>query len=228
MADDTERRRFAVIGLGHFGAYVARSLYESGKEVLAVDLSAEVVKDAVEWSTEAVVADATDRETLEAIGLAEVDAAIISLGERMDVSTLAALHVKELGVSYIVVKALSEDHGKILTALGVHEVIHPEKDMALRLASRLARTDVIEVLPILPGYSIREIRAPSEFVGRSLRDLAIRNTLHVQLIAIQSGDGVHRRMNIVPRAEDVIQDGDLMVLLGDDRDLDRIREIIGK
>lgn len=223
-----EKNRFAVIGLGHFGAHVARTLYEAGKTVIAIDADEEKVQAAAEFSEQAVVADATEKHTLIALGVPEVDAAIIGLGSRMDVITLAALHVRDIGVPYVAVKALSEDHGRILTALGVHEVIHPEKDMAIRLASRLARKDVVDFLPLLPGYSITEVNAPPEFVGRSLGELALRNTLNVQLVAIQHRDGEKRGINIVPRANDVIHEGDMLILLGENRDLDRVTEIVNK
>jgi trk system potassium uptake protein TrkA len=221
-----KKQRFAVIGLGHFGKHAARTLFDLGKEVLAIDMDDEAVQDAAEFSSQAVVADATDRVTLESLGLGEVDAAIISLGERMDVITLAALHVREIGVPFIAVKALSEEHGRILEALGVHEVIHPEKDRAIRLANRLARADVVEFLPLLAGFSLIEVKAPPEFVGKSLRELALRNTLNVQIVAIQTRVGGKPTLKIVPRAEDVIHKGDLLILLGEDRDLDRIRDIV--
>jgi Trk K+ transport system NAD-binding subunit len=104
-----------------------------------------------------------------------------------------------------IVKALSGEHGRILKAIGAHEIIHPEKDAATRLAHR----------------SIAEITAPSQFVGKSLRELALRNRLAVQLTGIQRAG----ELKIVPRAEDVVEAGDLMMLHGADRDLDRIREI---
>ncbi len=214
--------RFAVLGLGRFGSYVARTLFDAGKEVLALDSGDDAVERVADYATRAAVVDATDREALEALGLGDVDGAIVSLGGRMDVITLAALHIREIGVPYIAVKALSEEHGRILLALGVHDVIHPEKDMAIRLGNRLARRDVVEFLPLLPGYSITEMRAPREFVGRSLKDLALRNNLNVQLVAIHHGS----EMNIVPRADDIINEGDLLVLLGDNRDLDRVRDIV--
>lgn len=221
-----DKRRFAVIGLGHFGAHAARTLYEAGKTVIAIDADEEVAQAAAEFSTRAVVADATDKQTLIALGIPEVDAAIISLGSRMDVITLAALHVKDIGVPYVAVKALSEDHGRILTALGVHEVIHPEKDMAIRLANRLARKDVVDFLPLLPGYSITEVKAPPEFVGRTLRELALRNMLNVQLVAIQHHEGGKCKINIVPGADDVIHEDDILILLGENRDLDRVTDIV--
>lgn len=218
-----KRDTFAVIGLGHFGAYALRVLYESGKDVIAVDLDPELVRASAEMAREAVTADATDSAALEAIGVAEVDVAIVSLGERLDVITLAALHLRELGVPYVAVKALSEEHGRILKAIGVHEIIHPEKDAATRLARRLVRQDLVDYLPWKAGYSIIEMEAPPEFVGKSLRDLGLRNRLQVQLIALQRGT----EMKIVPRAEDVIEAGDIMVLLGADKDLDRVKTIAG-
>jgi trk system potassium uptake protein len=222
-----KRERFAVIGLGHFGAYALRTLYEAGKEVIAVDLNPDVVRSAAEFARDAVTADATDPQALVNLGLADVDVAIVSLGERLDIITLAALHLKEIGIPYIAVKALSEEHGRILMALGVQEVVHPEKDSAVRLARRVARHDVLEYLPLLPGYSIVEIKAPAEFEGKSLKELALRNRLQVQLIGIHRGSGPDSEFRIVPRAEDVIQSGDLLILLGKDRDLDRIREVAG-
>ena len=220
-----KRERFAVIGLGHFGAYALRALYESGKDVIAIDRDADAVRSAAEFARDAVTADATDPHALVSLGLAEVDVAIVSLGERLDIITLAALHLKEIGVPYIAVKALSEEHGRILTALGIHEVVHPEKDSATRLARRLARQDVLEYLPLLPGYSIVEIRAPAEFVGKSLRELALRNRLRIQLIAIHRKKGAEDELKMVPRAEDVVEAGDLLILLGENRDLDRVREV---
>jgi trk system potassium uptake protein TrkA len=222
---NNKRERFAVIGLGHFGGYVLQTLYEHGKEVIAMDMDNEKVRDAAEFSRSAIVVDATDRQALEAIGLREVDVAIVSLGERMDIIMLAALHLKELGVPHIAVKALSEEHGRILRALGVDEIIHPEKDSAVRLAHRLVRHDLVDLLPIMPGYSIAEMRTPAEFIGKSLRELALRNTLNVQLVAIQRGDGADKQISIVPKPDDVLLENDLLFLLGDDSHLDRVREI---
>jgi trk system potassium uptake protein TrkA len=221
-----QRNHFAVIGLGHFGSHAARTLYQAGKTVIAIDMDEEVVQEAAEFATQAVVADATDQNTLIALGIRDVDAAIISLGARLDVITLSALQVIELGVPYVAVKALSEDHGKILKAIGVHEVIHPEKDLAIRLANRLARKDVVDFLPLAHGFSITEIKAPARFVGKTLRELAIRNTLSVQLVAIQRLKDNKPEINIVPTAEDVIEENDILILLGENRNLDRVTNIV--
>lgn len=217
-------KRFVVIGLGHFGAHAASTLYAAGKEVIAIDRDQEAIQAMADNSSQAVVADATDKAMLRALGVADADVAIISLGERMDVITLAALHVRELGVPYIAVKALSEDHGKILEALGVHEVIHPEKDVAVRLANKLSRTDVVDFLPLMPGFSIIEIKTPPEFVGRTLKELSLRNTLNVQLIAIKRGGKGPASCNIMPGADDKLGASDFLVMLGENQHLDRIRD----
>ncbi len=221
-------KRFVVIGLGHFGAHAASTLYAAGKEVIAIDRDQEAIQAMAENSSQAVVADATDKAMLRALGVGEADAAIISLGERMDVITLAALHVRELGVPYIAVKALSEDHGKILEALGVTEVIYPEKDVAVRLANKLSRTDVVDFLPLMPGFSIIEIKTPPEFVGRTLKELSLRNTLNVQLIAIKKNGQGGDACNIMPGADDKLAASDFLVLLGENRHLDRIRDKVKK
>ena len=110
--------------------------------------------------------------------------------------------------------------------IGVDEVIHPEKDMAILLANKLGRTDVVDFLPLMPGYSIIEIKTPPEFVGRSLAELSLRNKLNVQLIGIEKPGNGRKNVNIMPRAEDVLDKGDLLIILGADRDLDRIKEIV--
>lgn len=224
------KKRFAVIGLGHFGEHAARTLHEQGREVIALDADPDKVQRAAAHATLAAEIDATSYTALKNVGVGEVDAAIISLGERMDVIILAALHVKDLGVPFIAVKALSEDHGRVLERIGVSQVIHPEKEMAIRLANKLARKDVIEYLPLMSGYSVTRVQAPPEFVGRSLRDLALRNTLNVNLVGIQHQDntqpGGRGQLNIVPRAEDVILEGDMLILLGEDHHLDRITDIV--
>ena len=214
-------KRFAVIGLGHFGASVARKLYEEGREVIAIDADKERVQDAAEYSEQAICADATDKRTLENIGLNEVDAAIVSLGERMDVITLAALHLKEIGVPYLIVKAISADHEKILRAIGVNEVIHPEEFAAQSLATRLSLFGVSDFLPILPTYSVVLLKTPKCFLNQTVSVMESKN---VQVVAIQRG----KEMILTPSDEDVLQTDDTVVLLGENRNLNELAERIEK
>ena len=142
------RRRVVVIGLGIFGSQLARQLYESGLEVVAVDKDKDVVQRIKDFSTKAVVADASDMEVLEAIGVAEDDVVIISFGEDLSASTLLTLHLKELKVKTIIVKVPNEDYKRILLKVGASEAIIPEREMANKVARSLISPNIIEYLPI--------------------------------------------------------------------------------
>ena len=163
--------RYAVFGVGSFGRNVVRALFEQDQEVIAVDMDADSVESCTEFCSQAVVADATDKKALKALSIEMVDVAIVSLGERIDVITLAALHLVELGVPYVAVKAVSEDHEKILKALGVNEVIQPEKQAAVRLGTKLAMSHVMDVLQVVPGYAVVSMRATGDIVGRRVTEL---------------------------------------------------------
>ena len=217
-------RRFAVIGLGHFGFHVARRLYEDGHEVIAVDRDADAVKEIEEYVTEAVVTDASERENLEAIGIGEVDVAVVSLGERLDASILVTLYLKEMGVKRIVVKALSEDHAKVLTTIGATDVVFPERDMALRVAERLSTPTVLDQMEFMEGYSVVEMEAPKILHGMALRDADIRNRYGLSVVLIKR-KGPGGKVIVAPKAADVIEEGDVLVLLGEDAMIEKFKKL---
>jgi trk system potassium uptake protein TrkA len=207
--------RFAVIGLGKFGGAVARSLYEKGHDVIGIDSGRERVQDLRDEATQAIVADCTDQDTLKALGIEDADAVIVSLGERMDASTLVTLYLKELGVKKIVVKAVSEDHGKILALIGATEIVHPERDSAMRVATALGAKSILEYLPIGVGFSLVEMLSPPQFRGKTLADLQIRATYHVLVVAVKNGD----RLDLVPGGSYEVREGDILVAIGRNEDL---------
>jgi len=216
-------RSFVVIGLGKFGFNIAKTLYELGQEVTAIDVDKEVIQRIQDHSSQAVVTDATVSANLTALGVEEVDVAIVSLGEKMDASILVSLHLKELGLKEIWVKAISEDHGKILKRLGVTEVIHVEKDMAHRIAHNLSRPNVLDYLPVSEGYSIQETSVPQAFTGKSLLDLNLRKRFDINVIAIK--ELVPERLVLNPEADFILKDSDIMVILGRDQDLDKLKNL---
>ncbi|MGB9438987.1 MAG: TrkA family potassium uptake protein, partial [Desulfobacterales bacterium] len=127
-------KQFAVIGLGNFGYYLATQLYKKGHEVLAIDKKPNLVQEIKDKVNQAIVADATERETLEAMGLEQMDAAVVCIGSVLSNSILVTLNLKDIGVKRVLAKALSEAHGRILYKIGASEVFFPEKDLALSLA----------------------------------------------------------------------------------------------
>jgi trk system potassium uptake protein TrkA len=212
--------KFAVIGLGSFGENVAKTLYEKKHEVMAVDKSKEKIEEVKTYVTHAVNADAAVKENLQALDIQEMDVVVVGLGPEMEASILTVLYLHELGVKRIVAKALTVDHGKILDAVGATEVIYPEKDMAIKTAHRLSNPNILEYLPLLSGIDIQEIAPPEKFIGKSLRELDLINKYGIQVIAIK--EIIPERTTFIPKADFVIKDSDILVLMGEQNQLDKI------
>jgi trk system potassium uptake protein TrkA len=215
-------RKFVVIGLGMFGFYIAKSLYEKGHEVIAIDKNKDIVQKIKEFSTQAIVADATDKDTLVALGVQDVDGAIIGLGTSLDASVLVTLYLKEMGVKNIVAKAITEDHGKILNTIGATEIIFPEKDIAIKVATSVSSTNLLDYLPLAEGYSIMEIAPPGSFMGKTIRDLQLRNVYGVQIIAVK--ELIPERLNFIPSPDFIIKDSDSLIVMGKNEDLEKIEK----
>lgn len=167
-------KRYCVIGLGNFGFHVARTLYADGHEVIAIDTDREKVQRVRDYASYAILGDAASIEFLKGQGIQDVDAAIVSTGDRSHLATLITLYLKELKVPRILVKAIDEDHGRILEKVGATEIIFPEKDMAVRTARSLSSPNVLEYIPLAEDYSITEVGPPAHFLGKTLIDLDLR------------------------------------------------------
>lgn len=211
------KKQFAVIGMGRFGSSVAQTLYKLGFEVLAIDADEDKVQDVINLTTHAVEADATDEDALKALGIRNFDVVVVAIGEDIQASILTTLILKEMGVDMLIVKAQNELHGKVLTKIGADKVIFPERDMGQRVAHHLISPNIIDFIELSPEYSIVEIKAPKEFAGKSLRELDVRARYGCNVIAIRS-EGY---MNISPYAEDLIQQGDELVVVGKNEDLQK-------
>ena len=212
--------KFAVIGLGSFGSNVARTLYDKGHEVLAIDRDRERIAAADDIATNAVMTDAAVKENLEALGLQDMDVVVVSMGHEMEASILATLYLRELGVRRILAKALSEDHAKVLDAVGATEVVYPEKDMAVRTALRLSSPNILEYLPLANGVTIQEIAPSARIIGKTLKELDLTNRLGIQVIAVK--EIIPDNVVVIPRADFVIKDSDILVVIGEESKIGRI------
>jgi trk system potassium uptake protein TrkA len=221
---------FAVIGLGRFGSAMARTLAELGQEVIGIDSSEDRVREMADCLSQAVELDATDEKALRAAGVADVDVAVISIGENIESSLLVVMQVKDLGVKTIIAKAVTTLHGRILEKLGVTRVIFPERDMAIRVAHSLVVPNVTDYIELSKDFSIVELAAPADWVNRTLRELALRPRFGLTLIAIKrrsaTGDG--EITNVAPSADDRILEGDMLALLGDNDRLAHLEQLIGR
>ncbi len=216
-------KRFAVIGLGNFGFHAAKSLFEDGNEVVAIDLDRNRIQAIDPFCTEAVVMDATDKERLKSLGLEVMDSVIVSTGAKISTSLLITLHLQEIGVKKILAKALDEDHGKILKKVGATEIIHPEKDMAIRVARGLSTPNILDFIPLEEDYSLVQVDPPRAFIGKTLRELNLRAKYNVHVIAIK--ELVPENFVLVPPADFLIKDSDILIMLGKSQDIKRIKAL---
>jgi trk system potassium uptake protein TrkA len=199
-------KEFAVIGLGNFGATVARKLAEFKYKVTAVD---------------SILADATEREFLENLNVRNFECVVVSTGEDTHASILMTLHLKELGARRIIVKAKSDDHARILTKLGADEAIIPEKEMAIRVAHSLTRPNLIDFLPLTEHYVVAEVKAPVKFVGKTLKTLKLGTKHHIQLIAAK--DGSSGEFEFAPGGDYMVKQADLLFVLGKEADVEKLK-----
>lgn len=211
------KRQFAVIGLGRFGSSVAKALSGLGFEVLAIDESEQKIQELSSVVTHAIQADSTDEEALRSLGIRNFDVVIVAIGQDIQASILTTLILKELGVPKLIVKAQNELHGKVVTRIGADKVIFPERDMGFRVAHHLVSSNIVDYIELSDDYSIVELRAPQEMVGKNLKQLDIRAKHRCNVMAIKN-DG---KMNISPFAEDVIRASDVLVVVGKNDDLKR-------
>lgn len=216
-------KRFAVIGLGNFGFHAAKALYEDGNEVLAIDRDKGRVQAIDAHCTEAIVLDATDKDALKALGLENLNGVIISTGTKISISILICLYLHEIGIKKILVKALDEDHAKILKRVGATEIIHPERDMALRISRGLSRPNILDFIPLSEDFDLVQVGPPREFIGKNLKDLNLRAKYNVHIIAIK--ELVPENFILVPPASFVIKDSDILIMLGKTEDIRRIKAL---
>ena len=214
-------KSFIVVGLGRFGSQAAKRLYQQGCEVLAIDASNELVQQISDEVTQAVVADARDKEVLKALSAKDFDCAIVAIGGSLADSVLATMNLKELGIPYVVCKAHDETHREVLKKLGADRVVIPEQENADRLAKSLSSPNVLDYIELSEDYGIIEVPAPAQWQEKSLIELNVRAKLGVNILAVKrSGD-----VTVSPAADFRIAQGDILVVLGDTAALTAVQKL---
>jgi len=214
-------KRIGIIGAGRFGMALAESLTNAGTEVLLIDRNRPAIQNASEFAT-ALQGDATQPHVLEEAGFGECDLVVVAIGSNIEASMMATANCKELGVPNVVAKATSELHGKILRRIGADTVIYPDRDSAHRLARAIANHDVIDFLEVSEGFSIAEIDVPDGMRGKSLADSDFRNTTGLTILCIRraAADPVKPRTVVIPRADEILQSDDKLIVFGETKKLD--------
>lgn len=215
------KQQVVVIGLGRFGSSVARSLYNLGHDVLAMDVDEDRVQSMMGEVSYPVSGDATNENTLRELGVPDYDAAVVAVGSDVVASVMACVLLKTMGVAYVVARAHDDVHGNALDRIGVDKVIHPESEMGVRLAHNLFNPNLQEYLELAPNFGLSRMRAPEDFAEKTLKELGFsnpRDKYGLAVLAIKRG----RDITLNPDNDDRLKAGDLLVLAGKDEFLERL------
>lgn len=204
------KKQFAVLGIGRFGSKIAREIFYKGQEVVAIDKDENVIQAIKDQVTHAFIGDITDEAALREAGVADCDVAIVAESSNMESNIIAAQLCKELGIPKVICKAQNTLHGKILTKIGVDQIIYPEQDTAIKLANKLTSQGVLDYFDVGENLSIIGAKVPPEWAGQSLSDLDLRNKFNITILAIRRGS----ENLVIPAWSTVVEKDDIVVIFG--------------
>ncbi|MEE8465118.1 MAG: TrkA family potassium uptake protein [Dehalococcoidia bacterium] len=220
------KKQVCVIGLGRFGATISQELFQSGHDVLAIDVDEAKVQNQLGRATYSVRADATNESVLKELDVAEYDVCIVSLGsENVQASILVTVLLKDLGVPFIIARAANELHGSTLERIGVDRVVYPESESARRTAHVGFDTGVIDYMPIVPQFGISKLRPPEEMLGHTLEEAGLAGTADrhgISVLAIRRG----RTSFLHPAKDEEIKAGDVLIVAATNEQLGKIGDIV--
>ena len=217
-------KQFMVIGCGRFGSSIATTLFKLGHEVMVIDMDEERVQDIADEVTYAVQADVSDENVLMELGISNFDVVIVSISSNYQASIMATLIAKELGVKKVIAKAHDSLHGKVLTKIGADKIIYPERDMGVRVAHNLVSSNILDFIELSPDYSILEITALKQWANKTLKELRLPSNFGINVMAIKRGKDI----NVSPYADDLILEGDILVVIGNTKDIEKIEQRVGE
>ena len=219
------KKQVCVIGLGRFGATLSQELFQSGHDVLAIDVDEAKIQDQVDRATYAVRADATNESILKELDVAEYDVCVVSLGsENIQASILVSVLLKSMGVPFIIARAANELHGSTLERIGVDRVVYPEAESARRTAHVGFETGVIDYMPIVTDFGISKLRPPEGMLGHTLEEAGLAGTADrhgISVLAIRRG----RTSFLHPAKDEEIKAGDVLIVAATNEHLGKISEI---
>jgi trk system potassium uptake protein TrkA len=214
-------KQFLVVGAGRFGSALATTLYQLGHEVVVVDNDEHAIEEIMNHVTHAVIADATDEDALRKLGVSNFDATIVAIGEDLESNILATVAAKSVGARQVISKAKNEVAARILSRIGADLVIRPEHDMGVRLARQISAPDVVDTLKLGDNHGVMEVEVANSLVG-SLGDLRLPNRFGVQVITVNRLNQLH----VSPPADFRLEPGDKVLLIGENKGIEKLRSYL--
>ena len=210
-------KRFVVIGLGNFGSTAAEALHAQRHDVIAIDVGEPAVERIAAKVSRAVVGDGRSLQTLRQVGAEKADGAVVSTGDDITASILATLALRDLGVRSIYAKVISADHARVMEKLGVTETVFPERDSAMRLATRIASATILNYFRLGPDFGVQEMAVPTAWIGRCLRELRLRDRFRISIVGVR--DVLTNTIATVPDPDTPLKESDTLLVAGRDADL---------
>lgn len=215
-------KSFVVVGIGRFGTNIAKTLAELGHEVLAIDDREEQIQKISEYVTHAVVGDVKDENVLRSLGVRNYDVGIVGISEDMGTSVLVTTILKELGMKYVVARATSEMHRRVLEKVGADKIVFIEREMGRRLAQSLAMVNIMDYIELSDEYSIIEVKVPHKWIHKSLKSLNVRAEFGVNVVAIKKPGNAS--IDVPPDPDYLMQADDILVVIGSNDDISSISD----
>ncbi len=212
-------KQFAVFGLGSFGKSVALTLQSFGCDVIAVDNCYEKIQDIADSVSYAMCGDVTEPEFMKTIGARNLDGAVIAISENLEAAIMATMLSKEMGIPYVLAKAMDELQGKILEKIGAESIVYPEIDMGERVAKKLMSTEFVDWIELSPDYSLTEKLIPKQWEGKSLAELRVREKFGINVIGILKED----KMDMALDPSKPLQADDMLFIIGKNSDLEKFK-----
>ncbi len=216
-----KRKQFMIIGLGQFGKSLVSTLHNSNVDLLVIDRDITKLEEISDKASQAVCADASKQEVLEQFDIDSFDGAIITIGHDMEFSVKTVMHLKEMGMPFIMAKATSDFEGRILTKIGADKIIFPDREVGYRLGKEIVSGNYYDALDISDTYSITDIVLPKKWINKSIIDLNMRKSFGITVV------GVRRQEDVIvnPTPDFVFKDEDVLIALGSNKHIDAVRKI---
>jgi trk system potassium uptake protein TrkA len=229
----TKERVCAIFGLGMFGFEVCKELISKGGSVIAIDKNPEVIEKVKDVATQALLIDSTDEESLKNLALENIDVAIVAIGVNIEANILTTALLKKLGVPYIVARAITDTHARVLKQVGATEVVNIEVEEGKRVAGRVLSPNILDRIPISKGQTLVEMIVPKAFVNKTVVSCEFRKKYNVNVISIrrprieidEMGNPLREEEVLSPGLEEVFQPNDVLVLVGSEEAIDALKEI---
>jgi len=219
---------FAVIGLGRFGYTVATHLAKSGAEVIAIDSDENIINNVSKQIPVAICMNSTDKDSLLAHGVEKADAAVVAIGQNFEANLLTTALLKEIGVPKVVARASNDTQKRILEMIGADQVIFPEDAIGIRVAQSLLSSRIVDITSLFEGLSVAQVVAPKELVGKKIGETKFRQKYKCNIVVIKRKadksdiKGESPRYNVLPEPDDTIQVGDILVVIGHEKDIEKL------